>query len=162
MLARRVVGTYSTYEDAQLAMDYLADRRFPVYHTAIVGQGLRLVEQVTGRRGYFQAIAHSVIVTAIAGALFGFFFGLFDWMSPLLSGLTLALYGLIFGAIVGAIIGIIIHAMSRGRRDFSSVPSVEADHYTIVADADVADQAASLLDGAHPVAVVHNPKKDRD
>ncbi|MDP8930333.1 MAG: glycine zipper family protein, partial [Actinomycetota bacterium] len=52
---RRSVATFNRYPDAQRAVDYLSDERFPVQHVSIVGEGLRLVEDVTGRRGYVEA-----------------------------------------------------------------------------------------------------------
>ncbi|WP_218009825.1 general stress protein [Actinomadura kijaniata] len=46
---RVVVGSYSTYDQAQSAMDFLADQDFPVARTAIVGSDLRMVETILGK-----------------------------------------------------------------------------------------------------------------
>ncbi|MFD0654227.1 general stress protein [Streptomyces malaysiensis subsp. malaysiensis] len=46
---RPVVGSYPTYAGAQRAVDFLADSKFPVEHTAIIGSDLRMVETVLGR-----------------------------------------------------------------------------------------------------------------
>ena len=43
------VGCYATYEEAQRAVDYLADQSFPVEDVTIVGVDLMLVERVLGR-----------------------------------------------------------------------------------------------------------------
>ena len=43
------VARYPDYADAQRAVDRLADSRFPVEQTAIVGTDLTLVENVLGR-----------------------------------------------------------------------------------------------------------------
>jgi hypothetical protein len=43
------IGTYDTYREAQRAVDYLSDQKFPVEHTTIVGNNLRQVEKITGR-----------------------------------------------------------------------------------------------------------------
>ena len=43
------VGIYSTYEDAQKAVDFLADSKFEVQNLAIVGTDLKSVERVLGR-----------------------------------------------------------------------------------------------------------------
>jgi hypothetical protein len=42
--ARRVVASFATYTEAQRAVDYLSDQRFPVEHVAIIAEGLRFVE----------------------------------------------------------------------------------------------------------------------
>jgi hypothetical protein len=59
----------------------------------------------------------------------------------------LALYGLIFGAILGTIIGLTAQALMGGRRDFSSMGSIEADRYNVMADEEVAEEASRLLAG---------------
>ncbi len=43
------VGSYPTYAEAQRAVDYLADRDFPVADVTLVGVDLMLVERVIGR-----------------------------------------------------------------------------------------------------------------
>jgi hypothetical protein len=144
---RRIVGTYTSYAEAQRAVDYLSDQRFPVERVAIVAEGLRFVEQVTGRLGFGRAILGGAGSGALTGALIGFIFGLFDWVAPLISGLTLALYGFVFGAIVGALFGLLAHALSGGQRDFTSVGGMQADRYNIVVADEVATEAERLLAG---------------
>src|ERR671912_335605 len=111
---RVVVASYDSYPEAQRAVDYLSDERFPVERVAIVAEDLRFVEQVTGRLGYGQAALQGAGSGAVIGALFGFFLGLFSLADPLVSALILVLYGLVFGAIVGAILGLIFYALSGG------------------------------------------------
>ena len=43
---RRTVASYDDYAEAERAVDYLSDHGFPVERVAIVGHGLRYVEQV--------------------------------------------------------------------------------------------------------------------
>jgi hypothetical protein len=43
------VAQYRTYTEAQDAVDYLSESRFPVHEVTIVGRGLTSVERVTGR-----------------------------------------------------------------------------------------------------------------
>lgn len=144
---RRIVASYGSYAEAQRAVDYLSDERFPVERISIVAEDLRFVEQVTGRRGYGGAALQGAGSGAVIGALFGFFVGLFSLINPAFTALVLLLYGLIFGAILGAIIGLISHAVSGGRRDFSSVGGIEAGRYNVMADEEVVEEASRLLAG---------------
>ena len=57
------IATYRTYLEAQRAVDYLSDEKFPVQHVSIVGTDLKMVERVTGRLTYGRV--------ALAGALSG-------------------------------------------------------------------------------------------
>jgi hypothetical protein len=139
------VVSYRTYPEAERAVDLLSDQGFPVQHSAIVGRGLNSFEQVTGRLTTGRAAGRSAVSGAVLGALFGWVFGLFDWVDPLVAGLLLALYGAVLGAVLGALVGLITHALTGGRRDFSSVTNLRADHYEVLVEAAQADAARRLL-----------------
>jgi hypothetical protein len=143
--ARRPIASFRSYRDAEAAVDFLSDRRFPVQRIAIVGRDLEIVEQVTGRMGYGRAAGNGAATGAVLGLLFGWLFGLFDWVDPLVTSLTLAIYGLLWGAVVGALLGLVLHALSGGRRDFASVGGVRAKRYELMVDDEVADEAARIL-----------------
>ncbi len=145
--ARRTIVTYRSYAEAQRAVDYLSDQNFPVERVAIVAEGLRFVEQVTGRLGYWQAALNGALSGAVVGALFGFVFGLLSLIAPLVSALYLALWGIIFGALIGAVIGLIVYAFSGGQRDFTSVRGMQAERYNVMVDEEVAGEAERILVG---------------
>lgn len=144
--ARQVIATFDTYAAAERAVDRLSDRRFEVDRVAIVGRDLQLVEQVLGRMNYGWAALRGAVPGALVGALIGWVFGVLSWVEPLVAGLLLGLYGLIFGALVGALVGLVEHALQRGRRDFHAVSGLVPRYYDVMADVEVADQAARLLD----------------
>jgi hypothetical protein len=143
---RRTIATYSSYGEAERAVDYLSDRGFPVERVAIIARDLKLVEQVTGRMGYKEAALKGAVSGAFVGVLVGWLFGVFDWFNPLLAAAWLAFQGLWFGALVGALVGLTMQALKRGRRDFDSITAVEAEHFDVVVDEEVAAEAARLLD----------------
>jgi hypothetical protein len=142
---RRVVTTASSYGEAERAVDYLSDRRFPVERVAIVGDDVKMVEQVVGRLNYLGAVLRGAGSGALVGALIGWLFGLFNWVQPLIASITLAAYGLILGAVVGAIFGLIAHALQGGRRDFAAVRVMLPGRYDVMVDEEVADEAIRLL-----------------
>jgi hypothetical protein len=145
--SRQPIATYRTYAEAQRAVDFLSDQKFPVERIAIVAEGLNFVEQVTGRLNYGRAILSG----ALSGAFTGVFVGLiFSLLSPAVALLSFVLYGLVVGAIVGAIIGLVSYALSGGRRDFSSVGGIQADRYIVQADSEVAGEAQRLLNTMPP------------
>ena len=143
--SRATLRTYRTYREAQLAVDHLSDEGFPVEHVSIVSEGLRLVEDVTGRKGYGKAALEGAGSGAVIGALLGFFLGLFSIVDPLVSGFILAVTWLVFGAIAGALVGVVAHATTRGERDFSSSSRVEAAAYHLVVERSHLDEAERLL-----------------
>ncbi|HEX6293177.1 MAG TPA: general stress protein [Herpetosiphonaceae bacterium] len=144
---RRTIASYPSYAQAQRAVDFLSDQGFPVQRVAIVAEGLKFVEQVTGRLNYGRALLNGAIGGAVTGAFIGFLFGLLSFFAPLVSALSLALYGLLIGAVIGAIFGLVSYALSGGQRDFSSFGAMQAERYNIMVDAEVADEAARVLGG---------------
>src|SRR3712207_5103698 len=101
---RVVVASYESYPEAQRAVDYLSDERFPVERVAIVAEDLRLVEQVTGRVGYGRAVLQGAGLGAVIGFIIGLFISLFS--------LYVAILYIIYGAIIGLIVGLVGHALS--------------------------------------------------
>jgi len=137
------VGTYETYEQAQRAVDFLSDEHFPVQNVTIVGNGLRMVERVTGRLTQGRAAATG----AAAGAWWGLFIGV---TLMLLSAsdsnyFLVVLLTLITGAVFGAVFGIIGYSLTGGRRDFTSQSSVVATSYEVLCKYQHADDARALL-----------------
>lgn len=143
LASRRVVATYDSYEGAQTAVDDLSDQGFPVERVAIVGRGLRWVEQVTGRLNRVGAAVEGALSGAFAGTVVGFLLGLFVVDDT--DAIALLLFGLAIGAVFGAVWGLLSHWATGGRRDFTSVPSIVADDYDVVADGEVAAEAERRL-----------------
>ena len=144
--------TFEDYASVQHAVDHLADHGFPVERVAIVGRDLRYVEQVTGRVTVGSAALLGALHGGVIGSLFALGFGLIFTYSPNPALPLLVLYGIVAGGVLGALFGALSHTAGRGRRDFASVPSVAADRYDLVVDADLADRAAALLRDLGPTA----------
>jgi hypothetical protein len=139
---KTTVATFDSYPEAERAVDFLSDRDFPVEKVAIVGTGLRSVEQVAGRLTTGRATLVGAGQGAWIGLLFGLLFGLF-FEGPAFFGVIA--YGLVAGAIFGAIFGAITHALQGGRRDFASVSALQASKYELQVEHDASAQAKQLL-----------------
>jgi hypothetical protein len=148
---RRVVAAYDNYAEAQRAVDYLSDHEFPVERVAIVGHGLRYVEQVRGRMTVGRAALVGSLQGALLGVLFGALASIFFALDPSPAVSLLLLYGLVAGALIGAALGAFVHAATGGERDFTSEAGMEADRYDVVVDEDLADRAAELLRPLNPL-----------
>ncbi len=135
------VGSYTSYLDAQKAVDYLADQQFPVQLVSIVGNDLKMVERVTGRLSYPRV--------ALSGALSGMWFGLF--VGVMLSFFTPAggpfsiITSVLMGAAFFMLFGIVTYATQRGKRDFTSTSQVVATNYDVIVAVEAAQEARRLL-----------------
>lgn len=136
------IGTYDTYREAQRAVDYLSDEKFPVEHTTIVGNNLRQVEKITGKLTWGRALTAGLASGAWFGLFVGVLLGIFapdgGWLAALLTGLVLGgLFGMAFGAIG--------YGQLRGSRDFTSRTSVVATTYDVLCDFKYAEEARNHL-----------------
>lgn len=140
--AWNTVTQFEDYEAAQRAVDRLSDDGFPVEKLDIIGSDLRLVERVTGRLTKARAAGAGALSGLWVGLLIGILLGLFTsanaWFGVVLTGIGL-------GVAFGAIFGFVAHALSRGRRDFSSVRALAANRYDLIARDGTADRARTML-----------------
>ena len=115
---RPVLASYTTYNEAQFAVDKLSDHKFPVQHVAIVGVDLRLVESVLGRMSWGRAALGGMATFAWFGVLIGLFVSFFGSQDS--SPTQMILLGLLFGAAFGIVFGMVSYAFTGGKRDFVS------------------------------------------
>jgi xanthosine utilization system XapX-like protein len=136
------VGQYGTYEEAQRAVDYLADNEFTVQDVTIVGVDLMLVERVLTRLTWGRVIGSG----AASGAWFGLFVGvllsLFSSQGPTVVPI---LVGLVIGVLFGMVFAMAQYASTRGRRDFASASQLVAGRYDVLCQPPTAEKARDLL-----------------
>ncbi|MFC3299891.1 general stress protein [Arthrobacter agilis] len=150
------IGRYTSYLDAQKAVDYLADNKFAVQRVSIIGNDLKAVERVTGRLSYPRVALSS----ALTGAWFGLFVGLIlslfadsDMVSTVPSSILL-------GAVFWMLFGVLTYAFQRGKRDFTSTNQVIATSYDVLVDPAVAGEARRLLQQLPMNGQAHHPGSD--
>lgn len=135
------IGSYGTYEEAQRAVDHLADQNFPVQDVTIVGVEPMLVERVAARLTWGKVLGSG----AMSGAWFGLFVGLLlTFFSPEASfGPILA--GLLSGVVFGLVFAAVGYGASRGRRDFTSASQMVAGRYDVLCQPRNAEKAREML-----------------
>jgi hypothetical protein len=142
---RRVLGTYSTYPEAQRVVDKLSDEKFPVQYVGIIGKDVRITEKVMGRL----TVGRAALAGVATGAWLGLFIGFVFWIvSPWAPEALLS--GVLLGAVFGAVWGAVAHVLTRGERDFTSVSGLEAATYDVVVDASHYADAMRILGSAPP------------
>lgn len=126
-----LLATTKSYARAERLVDALSDGGFPVAGVRIVGDGLHSVERVNGRLTGRGAAGAGAAGGAWFGLLVGLLLGMFAtgpaWPLLLLGGAA-------FGAVWGGVFGYATQWATRGRRDFSSSTSTQADRYEVYVD----------------------------
>ena len=135
------LAVYDDYASAQKTVDFLSDQEFPVQHLMIVGTDLKRVERITGRLTTGRV--------ALGGLLSGLWLGLFVGLifSFFVDEDVVAMIGstVLLGAVFGVVWALLGYALTRGKRDFSSITQVVATKYEVLVEHKVAAQARELL-----------------
>jgi len=135
------LAVYEDYAQAQKAVDFLSDQKFPVEQCMIVGTDLKRIERITGRLTTGRVAAGGLLSGIWLGLFVGLIFALFTEEDVLGVILSTILIGALFG-VIWALIG---YGLTRGQRDFSSVTQVVATRYEVLVEHKVAAQARELL-----------------
>ena len=93
---------FDEYAAAQRAVDTLSDHGFPVGRVAIVGIGLRYVEQVARRMTTGRAALAGAARGTMIGLIFALLFGIFFTVEQ--GFLALVVYSVGLGGIIGAMV----------------------------------------------------------
>ncbi len=136
------VGIYNSYADAQKAVDFLADEKFEVQNLAIVGTDLKSVERVLGRRNWGTVITQGMQSGVSTGLLVALVLLIFAQPG---SFLLLLAVSLAIGVALGVGFNAAAYAMSRGKRDFTSISQTVATKYEVLCEHKVAVQAREML-----------------
>ncbi|GAA3649917.1 hypothetical protein C8D88_104637 [Lentzea atacamensis] len=135
------IGSYATYEEAQRAVDHLADNDFPVADVTIVGVEPMIVERVTGRLTWGRVLGAG----AASGAWFGLFVGLLLGLFSTGGALAPIVTGLVVGTVFGLAGAAIRYSAQRGRRDFASTTQLVAGRYDVLSHPRNAERGKEML-----------------
>jgi hypothetical protein len=137
----QTVAGFPSYERAQKAVSTLIAADVPARDIAIVGQGLRSVEKVTGRLGYAAAARSGAVNGLLLGLLFSAVLVIGSPSVPIQ-----AFVGVLFvGIAIGMLLSIVTYSFVRRRRDFASVTQVVADRYEVTVAAGSVQRARQVL-----------------
>jgi heat induced stress protein YflT len=140
-----VVASFTTWQDTLRAVEFLAERRLPLAHTAVVTRELRLVGRGT-LAAYGHAILDRAVSGAVGGALAGFVLGLLSSTTLATSAPVLALAGVTIGTAGGSLAALCEQVVSRHARSVIATRRLEARRYDLVVMAPMAEHARRLLD----------------
>jgi len=121
------VASVREYEAAQKTVSKLIAGDVPARDIAIVGQGVRTIERITGRLGYAAAARSGAVNGVLIGLLLSAILVIGNPDAPIQ-----LFVGFVFiGVALGMILSLVTYAIVRRRRDFASVTQLAADHYEV-------------------------------
>lgn len=147
------VTSVREYEAAQKAVSTLIAGDVPARNIAIVGQGVRTVERVTGKLGYATAARSGAVNGVLIGLLLSAILVIGNPEAPIQ-----LFVGFVFiGVALGMIMSLVTYAIVRRRRDFASVTQMAADHYEVTVLPDSLAKAREVLGTGQRTEVVRPP-----
>ncbi|WP_239453490.1 MULTISPECIES: general stress protein [Microbacterium] len=150
----QTVASFPTYEAAQKVVSSLIAADIPARDIAIVGQGLRSIERITGRLGYAAAARSGAVNGLLLGLLFSAILVIGSPSVPIQ-----AFVGVLFvGIAIGMLMSIVAYSFVRRRRDYASVMQVVADHYEITVTDNSVHRARQVLGPQGAVAAPATPQ----
>ncbi|MCS3842046.1 general stress protein [Microbacterium sp. AK031] len=146
------VASVRDYEAAQKTVSKLIAGEVPARDIAIVGQGVRTIERITGRLGYAAAARSGAVNGILIGLLLSAILVIGNPDAPIQ-----LFVGFVFiGVALGMIMSLITYAIVRRRRDFASVTQLAADHYEVTVLASSLAKAREVV-GDQRTTVVRPP-----
>ena len=136
------VASFASYAEAQHAVDSLSDDGFPVQHLTIIGTDLRQVERITGRMSWGRAAMSGAMNGLWIGMFFGIIMSVAGSSGPRLNFWACVLLGVLWGIVFQ----LFSYALTRGRRDFTSISQVVASRYSIIAAREIHEASQALAD----------------
>lgn len=151
----QTVASFPTYEAAQKSVSSLIAADVPARDIAIVGQGLRSIERVTGRLGYAAAARSGAVNGLLLGLLFSAILVIGSPSVPIQ-----AFVGVLFvGIAIGMLLSIVTYSFVRRRRDYASVMQVVADHYEVTVASASLQRARQVLGPQSAAAPTTEPAR---
>lgn len=138
------VASTRDYEVAQKTVSKLIAGDVPARDIAIVGQGVRTVERVTGKLGYAAAARSG----AINGVLIGLVLSAIMLFGNPDAPISLFLGFILIGVALGMIMSLVTYSIVRRRRDFASMTQMLADHYEVRVQAGALAKARLVMGSA--------------
>ncbi|MGQ0837259.1 general stress protein [Actinokineospora sp.] len=135
------IGSYDTYQEAQRAVDHLADSDFPVRGITIVGIDPMVVERVDARLTWGRVLGAG----AMSGASLGLFVGVLLSLFTAGAGLLPILIGLVAGVAFGVASAAVRYGATKGQRDFVSHSQLVARRYDVLCAPGTAERGRDLL-----------------
>jgi hypothetical protein len=141
----RTIATYTSFTEAQNALDYLIDHGFREQSLAIVLKEVSHHEPIPQQSNWVFSSGQ----TALNGAVFGFgisFLALMVsmWTPTYQASVDLAFSGVAYGALVGGVIGVLAWVFAQKNAE-NAANMLPTQHYNVIAQSTDAIRAQEAL-----------------
>jgi hypothetical protein len=142
----RTIATYTSFTEAQSALDYLIDHGFHEQSLAIVLKEVTHNEPVPRESNWVLSSGQTSLNGAVVGIGISFLALTITVLTPTYeASVDLAFSGVAYGALVGGVIGILTWVFAQKNASKNAAYSLPIDHYNVIAQSSDATRAEQVL-----------------
>jgi hypothetical protein len=142
----RTVATYTSFAEAQNALDYLIDHGFHEQSLAIILKEITQLEPSPQESNWVFSSGQTALNGAVVGLGISFLGLMISMLTPTYqASVDLAFSGVAYGALVGGVIGVLswVFAQQNGVEHTANLSSTQ--HYNVIAQSTDANRAQEVL-----------------
>jgi hypothetical protein len=142
----RTIATYTSFAEAQNALDYLIDHGFHEQSLAIVLKEITHHEPTSQESNWVFSSGQTALNGAVVGLGISFLaLTISMWTPTYEASVDLAFSGVAYGAIVGGVIGILTWVFAQKNTSEDATNLLPVEHYNVIAQSTDATRAEQVL-----------------
>jgi hypothetical protein len=142
----RTVATYTSYAEAQSALDYLIDHGFYEQSLAIVLKEVAHSESTPQESNWVLSSGQTALNGAVVGLSISFLALMISmWTPTYQASVDLAFCGVVYGALVGGVIGVLTWVFAQKNAAQNRANSLPSQQYNVIAQSTDATRAQAVL-----------------
>jgi hypothetical protein len=142
----RTIATYTSYAEAQNALDYLIDHGFHEQSLAIVLQEVTPHQTVPQGSNWVFSSGQTALNGAVVGLGISFLALMVSMLTPTYqASVDLAFSGVVYGALVGAVMGILTWVFAQKNTAKNVAQCLALEQYNVIAQSTDATRAEQVL-----------------
>jgi hypothetical protein len=142
----RTIATYTSFTEAQNALDYLVDHGFHEQSLAIVLNQVAHLEPIPKESNWVFSSSQTALNGAVVGLGVSFLALMISmWTPTYQASVDLAFSGVAYGALVGGVIGVLSWVFAQQNAAQNTSSFLAAQHYNVIAQSTDATRAQEVL-----------------
>jgi hypothetical protein len=143
------IAFYSSWAEAQQAINHLSKNGFPTEHIKIVASPSQAADQAKTVLNTNWVAFQGASEGAMVGLVLSVGIGLVNVAQPLTTTLFMCVPGMLGGAVVGLTLRLLGHSFSGTPGDFSAAPGMQDVQHIVMVDKHLSREASRLLEGPY-------------
>ncbi len=144
----RTIATYTSFTEAQNALDYLISHGFHEQSLAIILKEVTHQEPIPQESNWVFSSSQTALNGAVVGLGISFLGLMISMLTPSYqASIDLAFSGVTYGALTGGVIGVLTRVFAQKNAALNTTNSLPTEQYNVIAQSNDATRAQEVLFG---------------